>query len=145
MMLKSFGANLVLTPGAEGMKGAIAKATELAEQDGYFMPQQFKNPANPDSIPYAIVIDGLDAEFREHHVTIGKLVYDSEGNEVYRQDSDDNIRFPQGDEDTVGATVTGNVAVPGPGDYELVLQVHDMVGNQTLDHRVAFTIAEAAD
>jgi len=107
--------------------------------------ERVKNPANPDSIPYAIVIDGLDAEFREHHVTIGKLVYDSEGNEVYRQDSDDNIRFPQGDEDTVGATVTGNVAVPGPGDYELVLQVHDMVGNQTLDHRVAFTIAEAAD
>ena len=47
MMLKSFGANLVLTPGAEGMKGAIDKATELSEQEGYFMPQQFNNPANP--------------------------------------------------------------------------------------------------
>ena len=48
MMLKAFGANLVLTPGADGMKGAINKATELAEQDGYFMPQQFMNPANPE-------------------------------------------------------------------------------------------------
>lgn len=47
MMLKAFGANLVLTPGAEGMKGAIAKAEELSQQDGFFMPQQFKNPANP--------------------------------------------------------------------------------------------------
>ncbi len=47
MMLKSFGAELVLTPGAEGMKGAIDKAAELAEQPGYFMPQQFQNPANP--------------------------------------------------------------------------------------------------
>lgn len=47
MMLKAFGANLVLTPGADGMKGAIAKAAELAEQVGWFMPQQFKNPANP--------------------------------------------------------------------------------------------------
>lgn len=47
IMLKSFGANLVLTPGAEGMKGAIAKAEELASQPGWFMPQQFKNPANP--------------------------------------------------------------------------------------------------
>lgn len=47
MMLKSFGANLVLTPAADGMKGAINKATELSEQDNYFMPQQFKNPANP--------------------------------------------------------------------------------------------------
>lgn len=47
MMLKSFGAELVLTPGADGMKGAIAKAEELAKQDGWFIPQQFKNPANP--------------------------------------------------------------------------------------------------
>ena len=47
MMLKSFGAHLILTPGAEGMKGAISKAEELSKQDGWFMPQQFKNPANP--------------------------------------------------------------------------------------------------
>lgn len=48
MMLRAFGATLVLTPGAEGMKGAIAKATELSEQEAYYMPQQFKNPANPE-------------------------------------------------------------------------------------------------
>ena len=47
-MLRSFGAELVLTPGAEGMKGAIAKAEDLARQNGWFMPQQFKNPANPE-------------------------------------------------------------------------------------------------
>ena len=47
-MLKSFGAELLLTPGAEGMKGAIAKAEELSKQPGWFMPQQFNNPANPD-------------------------------------------------------------------------------------------------
>ena len=46
-MLKAFGANLVLTPGAEGMKGAINKATELSAEDRFFMPQQFSNPANP--------------------------------------------------------------------------------------------------
>ncbi len=46
-MLRSFGAELVLTPGSEGMKGAIAKAEELSKQNGWFMPQQFKNPANP--------------------------------------------------------------------------------------------------
>lgn len=47
IMLKSFGAELILTPGADGMKGAISKAEELSKQDGWFMPQQFKNPANP--------------------------------------------------------------------------------------------------
>jgi cysteine synthase A len=48
MMLKAFGAELVLTPGAEGMKGAISRAEEMAAQPLYFMPQQFKNPANPE-------------------------------------------------------------------------------------------------
>ena len=47
-LLKRFGAEVVLTPGAEGMKGAIAKAKEiLAEHKNGFMPQQFSNPANP--------------------------------------------------------------------------------------------------
>ncbi len=48
-MLKAFGAQLILTPGEKGMPGAIAKAEEIAaENPDYFLPQQFKNPANPD-------------------------------------------------------------------------------------------------
>ena len=46
-LLRAYGAKLVLTPAAEGMGGAIAKANELAAQDGYFMPRQFDNLANP--------------------------------------------------------------------------------------------------
>ncbi|GAK01423.1 MULTISPECIES: cysteine synthase A [Geomicrobium] len=45
-LLKAYGAELVLTPGPEGMGGAIRKAQELADENGYFMPQQFENDAN---------------------------------------------------------------------------------------------------
>ena len=48
-LLSVFGAEIVLTPGSEGMPGAIRKAEQLvAENPAYFMPQQFKNPANPE-------------------------------------------------------------------------------------------------
>jgi cysteine synthase A len=49
ILLRAYGAELILTPGAEGMGGAIRKAEELVASDPrYFMPQQFKNPANPE-------------------------------------------------------------------------------------------------
>lgn len=46
-LAQAYGAELLLTPGADGIKASIAKATELAEQDGFFMPMQFENLANP--------------------------------------------------------------------------------------------------
>ncbi|MBN1370667.1 MAG: cysteine synthase A [Anaerolineaceae bacterium] len=49
MLLRAYGAELILTPGSEGMGGAIRKAEELAAADSrYLIPQQFKNPANPE-------------------------------------------------------------------------------------------------
>ncbi|WP_077701808.1 cysteine synthase A [Virgibacillus dokdonensis] len=67
-LLRAYGAELVLTPGAEGMKGAIHKAEELQKAHGYFMPQQFNNFANPDIHEsttgkeiIAQMSDGLDA------------------------------------------------------------------------------------
>lgn len=49
LLLKAYGAELILTPGPEGMGGAIKKAQELAEADSrYLIPQQFENPANPE-------------------------------------------------------------------------------------------------
>ena len=47
-ILKALGAKLVLTPGEKGMKGAIEKAGELSDKNGWYEPQQFNNPANPE-------------------------------------------------------------------------------------------------
>ncbi len=48
-LLRAFGAQIILTPGPEGMRGAVNKASELAQTDKkYFIPQQFENPANPE-------------------------------------------------------------------------------------------------
>ena len=47
-LIKAYGAELLLTEGAKGMKGAIEKANELGKKDGYFIPQQFENVANPE-------------------------------------------------------------------------------------------------
>ena len=47
-LMKGYGAELILTPGSEGMKGSIAKAEELVKEKGYYMPMQFDNPENPN-------------------------------------------------------------------------------------------------
>ncbi|MCR6515647.1 MAG: cysteine synthase A [Clostridium chrysemydis] len=47
-LIKAYGADLILTPGTKGMKGAIEKANELVKEKGYFLPQQFENVANPE-------------------------------------------------------------------------------------------------
>lgn len=68
-LLRAYGAELVLTPGPEGMGGAIRKAEELAKENGYFLPQQFKNVSNPEvhrnttgpEIVAAFGDEGLDA------------------------------------------------------------------------------------
>jgi cysteine synthase A len=70
-LLRAYGAELVLTPGSEGMRGAIRKAEELVQENpSYFMPQQFKNPANPqvhrettgqELLAQAKEIGGIDA------------------------------------------------------------------------------------
>lgn len=65
-LLRAYGAELVLTPGPDGMKGAIAKAEELAKENGYFVPQQFENEANP----------------KVHRETTGKEIVEQMGDQL---------------------------------------------------------------
>ncbi|MBO1628126.1 cysteine synthase A [Bacillus cereus] len=65
-LLRAYGAELVLTPGPEGMGGAIRKATELAKDHGYFIPQQFQNQANPEI----------------HRLTTGPEIVEQMGNQL---------------------------------------------------------------
>ena len=61
MLMAAYGAEFVLTPGAEGMKGAIEEAKRLlSENPAYFMPQQFENPANPEAHRRSTVLELLD-------------------------------------------------------------------------------------
>ncbi len=65
-LLRAYGAELVLTPGVEGMNGAIKKAYALAEEHGYFLPQQFENAANP----------------KVHRETTGKEIVEQMGDQL---------------------------------------------------------------
>ncbi|WP_453992505.1 cysteine synthase A [Bacillus nitroreducens] len=65
-LLRAYGAELVLTPGSEGMRGAVNKAEELVKEHGYFMPQQFNNPANPEI----------------HNITTGKEIVEQMGDQL---------------------------------------------------------------
>jgi cysteine synthase A len=60
-ILKSYGAEVILTPGIEGMSGSIKKAEEIVFKKGAFMPQQFNNPANPKAHRQTTAVEILDA------------------------------------------------------------------------------------
>ena len=92
MLLRAYGAELILTPGSEGMNGAIGKAEELAAADTrYFIPQQFQNPANPEI----------------HRRTTAE--------EIWR-DTEGQVDFLVSGIGT-GGTITGTSEVINPGDH----------------------------
>ncbi len=70
-LLRQFGASVVLTPGGQGMKGAIAEAERMAATPGHFMPRQFSNPANPEAHRRTTareIIDALEGRTLDYFV-----------------------------------------------------------------------------
>ncbi len=102
--------------------------------------QPVSSPPDPSDVRYSLALEGLDAQLREHHVVIVKQVFDDDGNQVFRQREDDDVRFPQAETGSDGGTITGAVQVPGPGKYELELKITDLVAGQSLVHRVVIEI-----
>lgn len=97
-------------------------------------------PLDPAAINYELVLEGLGAMLREHHVIVHKAVFDGDGKQVYRQPHDDEVRFSQAETGASGGRISGTVAVPGPGSYVLELDIRDVAGSQSLTHRVPFSI-----
>ena len=78
-IIKAYGAELVLSDGTKGMKGAIAKAEELHEQiPDSFIPEQFENPANPEA----------------HRKTTGPEIWNDTDGQVVARDDDRDFRLP---------------------------------------------------
>jgi cysteine synthase A len=69
-LMKAYGAELVLTEGMSGMKGAIGRAEELAGEHGYFMPLQFANPANPEAHRHSTAVEIL-SQFQHLDAFVG--------------------------------------------------------------------------
>jgi cysteine synthase A len=72
-LLSLYGAELELTPAIEGMSGAVYRAEQLARQHGYFMPQQFLNPANPEihrTTTAREIVAAMDAAHRPIHAFV---------------------------------------------------------------------------
>ncbi|MFO7563829.1 MAG: hypothetical protein R6X02_14380 [Enhygromyxa sp.] len=122
---------------AEASAGSLRVThIELVGPDG----GPITGPLDPAAIHYSLALEGLDAQLREHHVIIAKQVFDGEGAVVYRQRAPDDIRFPQAETGSDGGTITGTVAVPQPGRYELELTIDDRIGGQSVVHRVPLTV-----
>lgn len=122
---------------------AAAAAGSMRVSQFRYVDQKGKpttGPLDPAAIHYELVLEGLGAMLREHHVVVRKAVFDGAGAQVYRQADDDEVRFSQAEPGASGGRISGTVAVPGPGSYELELDIRDVAGSQSLTHRVPFTI-----
>lgn len=97
-------------------------------------------PDNAKAIHYSIALLGLAANLREHEVLIAKAVFDAKGVQVYKERENEQLRFPEADVGATGGRISGSVAVPGKGSYELELKITDQIAGATIVHRQAFAI-----
>lgn len=96
-------------------------------------------PTDPKAIHYSIALEGLTANLREHQVSISRAVFAGDA-QVYKEREDQKLRFPEADVGATGGRLTGKVAVPGKGSFELELKITDELAGATIVHRQPFSI-----
>lgn len=108
----------------------------LTNADG--SPQTGK--LDPKAIHYAIALEGLAANLREHEVAIHEEVFDRTGALVYKEEHDQVMRFPEAEVGSSGGRITGSFAVPSKGEFRLELRITDRVAEVTIVHEHEFAI-----
>jgi hypothetical protein len=108
----------------------------LTAADG--SPQTAK--LDPKAIHYAVALEGLAANLREHEVVVHKEVFDRSGALVYKEQQGQQLRFPAAEAGSSGARITGSFAVPGKGEFRLELRITDRVAEVTVVHVHEFAI-----
>jgi len=154
-LLRALGADLVLTPGSEGMKGAISKAAELvATTENSFMPQQFENPANPEVHAKTTgpeIYDDLDGNFDAFVAGVGTggtitgvaRYFKSKGKELAAY-AVEPVGSP-----VITQTIQGETVKPGPHKIQGIgagfvphnLEINLLAGTELIDNEEAFEMS----
>lgn len=129
---------------ADGEHGVIAeqwrefKVYDFAYLDTEGSPLPSDAPIPGTRVDYEIVVGGIEALLGEHHLTVEKIVLDSDGNEVFHQPIEYDVKFASDASGIPRGTVRGYLEVPGPGRWEMDLVITDRNSGREMDYRHAF-------
>lgn len=128
----------------EGEHGVLAepwrefKVYDFAFVDAEGTPLEEDTPIAGTRVAYEVVVGGIEAFIGEHHLTIEKIVLDAAGKEVFHEPIEFDVRFAA---DALGiprGLVRGHLEVPGPGEWEMQLEITDRNANRDIDYRRKF-------
>ena len=108
----------------------------LLSGDGAALPAGTAVTGN--RVEYELVVGGIEAFVGEHHLTIQKILLDASGKEMFREPVEFDTKFGEDATGIPRGVVRGHVEVPGPGTWELDLQITDQNSNRTIESRHKF-------
>jgi hypothetical protein len=100
-------------------------------------------PIVGNHVAYHLVVGGIEAFGGKHHIRVKKMVKDAKGNEIFVEPIEYDVKFAENAEGIPRGEMSGEFDVPGPGKYELVLNLRDDVAVVDVDHTVPFEVLAA--